>query len=120
MINRRDWMRLTGLGVLSSLITVKYTKQSAMGQTSNNTGVNIQWLGHSCFLFTADNLRILSNPFETIGCTANYPSPKVPADLVMISSRLLDEGAVTNLPNNPQLMVEAGVYEVGGIQFQGF
>ena len=119
MMNRRDWIRLTGLGITSSLLTVKYSQQNAIAQTSSSTGVNIQWLGHSCFLFTGNNLRILSNPFETLGCTANYPSPKVPADLVMISSRLLDEGAVSGLPNNPQLMVEAGVYEVGGIQFQG-
>ncbi|AFZ46093.1 hypothetical protein Cyast_0110 [Cyanobacterium stanieri PCC 7202] len=118
MINRRDWMRLTGVGVLTSLLSAKYSPQRAIAQTTG-TGVTIQWLGHSCFLCTGNNLRVLSNPFEPLGCTANYPAPRVNADVVMISSRLLDEGAAGGLPNNPQLMVEPGVYEVGGIRFQG-
>lgn len=118
MINRRDWMRLTGMGVLTSLLSAKYSPQGAIAQ-NRGTGVTIQWLGHSCFLSTGNNLRVLSNPFEPVGCTANYPAPRVNVDAVMISSRLLDEGAAGGLPNNPQLMVEPGVYEVGGIRFQG-
>lgn len=115
MINRRDWIRLTGYGVLTSLLATRYTPVVAQ----SNTGVVIKWLGHSCFLFTGDNLRVLSNPFQPLGCTAGYPAPLAVADAVMISSRLLDEGAVSGLPNNPQLMIESGTYEVKNTRFQG-
>jgi L-ascorbate metabolism protein UlaG (beta-lactamase superfamily) len=76
-------------------------------------------LGHTCFLFTGGGTKILVNPFRTIGCTAKYRPPKVAADLVLISSQLLDEGAVEDLPGNPKLIYEPGVYEFKGIKFQG-
>ena len=38
----------------------------------------------------------------------------------MISSRLLDEGSAAGLPNNPQLMIDAGVYDVNNIEFQRY
>jgi L-ascorbate metabolism protein UlaG (beta-lactamase superfamily) len=37
----------------------------------------------------------------------------------MISSRLLDEGSASDLPGNPQLIVESGIYEVKGLEIQG-
>jgi L-ascorbate metabolism protein UlaG (beta-lactamase superfamily) len=43
----------------------------------------------------------------------------VAADLVLISSQLLDEGAAEGLPGNPRILYEPGVYQVGGIQLQG-
>jgi L-ascorbate metabolism protein UlaG (beta-lactamase superfamily) len=76
-------------------------------------------LGHTCFLFTGGGTKILVNPFRTIGCTAKYRPPKVAADLVLISSQLLDEGAVEDLPGNPKLIYEPGVYEFQGIKFEG-
>jgi len=51
-----------------------------------------QWLGHT-FLFT-DAREDPSKMFRTLGCTAKYRPPNVAADLVLISSQLLDEGAV--------------------------
>jgi L-ascorbate metabolism protein UlaG (beta-lactamase superfamily) len=59
------------------------------------------------------------NPFRTLGCTQGYRAPKVAADLVLISSQLLDEGAAEGLPGNPRILYEPGVYQVGGIQLQG-
>ncbi|BAZ15768.1 hypothetical protein NIES4071_76400 [Calothrix sp. NIES-4071] len=82
-------------------------------------GLSVQWLGHTCFLFSGSGLRILVNPFRTLGCTAKYRAPKVAADLVMISSQLFDEGAVEGLPGNPKLIYEPGVYDFKGIKFQG-
>jgi hypothetical protein len=64
-------------------------------------------------------MRILVNPFLPGGCTAKYRPPQVEADVVMISSRLLDEGFASNLPGNPQLIVESGVYELKGLEIQG-
>lgn len=120
MINRRDWIRLTGYGVLTTLLSAKYSHpQKAMAQNSSSQGVTIEWLGHSAFVFINNQARILVNPFTPLGCTAKYSAPKPTVDLVMISSRLLDEGSATGLPNNPQLMVDAGVYKVKNIEFQG-
>ncbi|MGI0480906.1 MBL fold metallo-hydrolase [Geminocystis sp. CENA526] len=117
MINRRDWIRLTGTGVLTTLLTAKYSQgKRAMASTNQ---VSIEWFGHSAFLFSNDQIRVLANPFTPLGCIAKYQAPRPVVDLVMISSRLLDEGSVAGLPNNPQLMVEPGVYNVRNIEFQG-
>lgn len=117
MINRRDWIRLTGTGVLTTLLTTKYFQGERSIASTNQ--VSIEWLGHSAFVFSNAQIRILANPFTPLGCTAKYPAPKPVVDLVMISSRLLDEGSASGLPSNPQLMVEAGVYNVNKIEFQG-
>jgi L-ascorbate metabolism protein UlaG (beta-lactamase superfamily) len=120
MINRRNWLKLTSCGLISTLVTYQSARSSkVLAQSRSGQGVTIEWLGHSCFLFTSPGVRVLSNPFSPLGCTAKYKTPQREADLVMISSRLLDEGAAAGLPNNPQLMVEAGVYDLKGIEFQG-
>ena len=72
-----------------------------------------------CFLFTGAGRRILVNPFRTLGCTAGYRLPKVKADLVLISSQLWDEGAAEDLPGNPKVLYDAGVYEIAGFKLQG-
>jgi len=81
--------------------------------------VTIQGLGHSAFLFTGDGRRILVNPFRRLGCTLGYASPAVEADIVMISSRLFDEGYLDELPGNPQVLAEPGVYEFEDLSIQG-
>jgi L-ascorbate metabolism protein UlaG (beta-lactamase superfamily) len=43
----------------------------------------------------------------------------VNADLVLISSQLLDEGAVDVVAGNPQLLVDSGSYNVGGLRITG-
>lgn len=112
-------MRYAGAGIITSLGTVFASGfESTFAQTSSST-VSVQWLGHTCFLFTGNGLRILVNPFRTIGCTAGYRPPKVSADLVLISSQLLDEGETDGLPGKPKILFEPGVYNVGGIQLQG-
>lgn len=111
-------MHYAGAGLITSLGTVFASGfESTLAQTSTGT-VSVQWLGHTCFLFTGNNLRILVNPFRKIGCTAGYRPPKVAADLVLISSQLLDEGETEGLPGKPKILFEPGVYNVGGIQLQ--
>ena len=117
-MKRRDWIRYSSCGLLSTLVASKYFHPQPVN-AQNRSGVTIEWLGHSCFVFRNLQATILLNPFTPLGCTAKYPQPKPQVDIVMISSRLLDEGSAAGLPNNPQLMVEAGVYEVKGIEFQG-
>lgn len=102
-----------GTGLTRKLLEVEAVKAQASGP------LNIQWLGHTCFLFTGGGQRILVNPFRSIGCTAKYRPPRVSADYVMISSRLLDEGVVEGLPGKPKVLFEPGVYQVGGLKIQG-
>ncbi|GAB4216452.1 MAG: MBL fold metallo-hydrolase [Synechococcales cyanobacterium] len=82
--------------------------------------LRLTWLHHSCVLFEAANRRILVNPFRPLGCTAGYPSPaSVSADLVLISSRLFDEGAIEGLPGSPQILFQPGDYQIDGLRVQG-
>lgn len=105
---------LSGAG--ASLVTTLFT-QAALAQKGGS--LSVQWLGHTCFLFSSGKTRILVNPFQPIGCTAKYRPPKVQAGAVLISSQLLDEGAVEGLPGKPRLIYEPGVYRYNNIQFQG-
>ncbi|MEA5575404.1 MBL fold metallo-hydrolase [Anabaena sp. UHCC 0451] len=115
-MKRRQLMGYAGAGLATALITNLSANFPVNAQSS---GVSVKWLGHTCFLFTGGGVKILVNPFRTVGCTAGYRPPKVAADLVLISSQLLDEGAVEGLPGNPKLIYEPGVYEFKGLKFQG-
>ncbi len=112
-MRRRQFFRYVQGGAIASLGVA----WSAQAQSGGSLG--IQWFGHTCFLFTGSGQRILSNPFQARGCTQNLPVPRVASDIVMISSRLLDEGYVEGLPGRPKLLFEPGSYDVNGIKFQG-
>ena len=118
-MKRRQLMRYAGASLLTACgMGVTSGWQSYQAQAGGT--LSVQWFGHTCFLFTGGGAgRLLVNPFRSVGCTAGYRPPKVAADLVMISSQLLDEGAVEILPGNPKLLFEPGTYQVGGRQFQG-
>ena len=119
MIERRKFIRYVGASCLAviggAFVSGKDTYQA---QTATGS-VTIQWLGHTCFLFTGNGLRVLVNPFETLGCTAGYQLPKVEADVVLASSFLLDEGAVEKVAGKPQILTKSGDYQVKGLKFQG-
>jgi L-ascorbate metabolism protein UlaG (beta-lactamase superfamily) len=118
-MQRRQLIRYAGAIMLTAMgIVFASSGQSLLAQSSSNS-VTVQWLGHTCFLFTSNDFRVLVNPFRPLGCTAGYPVPKVEADLVLISSFLLDEGAVEDIPGNPRILTEPGDYQVSGIKFQG-
>lgn len=118
IMKRRELMRYAGTGLLATVgLGVTSRWQASQAQTSD--GLTVQGLGHTCFLFTGSDRRILVNPFLPIGCTSGYSQPRVTADLVMISSRLLDEGVTEGLPGNPRLLVDPGIYEFTGMQVQG-
>jgi L-ascorbate metabolism protein UlaG (beta-lactamase superfamily) len=118
-MKRRQLMRYAGAGLLTTMGTVIASEFSPSLAQKTSSGLSVQWLGHTCFLFTGSGLRILVNPFRRIGCTAGYRPPKVAADLVLISSQLLDEGEIEGLPGDPQILYEPGAYKVSGIQLQG-
>jgi L-ascorbate metabolism protein UlaG (beta-lactamase superfamily) len=118
MMKRRQLMRYVPMGVCAALATsLSAGTQPSRAQTSDS--LSVQWLGHTCFLFAGGGQRVLVNPFKPLGCTAGYRPPNVAADLVLISSQLLDEGALEIVPGNPRLLYEAGVYQLGGKPIQG-
>lgn len=117
-MKRRQLMRYAGVTLLSTIGTTWVSGwEKARAQTSGS--LSVQWLGHTCFLFTSNNQRILVNPFRTLGCTAGYRSPKVSSDVVLVSSQLLDEGAVEGLPGNPKIFYQPGVYDWNGARYEG-
>lgn len=103
---------------MTTLLT-NLTSLSEADSAQPKGSLSIQWLGHACFLFNSGGVRVLTNPFRRLGCTAKYRPPLVAADLVLISSQLLDEGATEGLPGDPRLVYEPGVYQFNGIKFQG-
>ena len=114
-MRRRKFIRYTA----TSAITAIGMLAAQNSQAQNSNSVTIEYLGHSSFLFTGDGLKVLVNPFRPIGCTAGYDAPNVQADLVLISSFLLDEGAVEEVVGNPQIFTEPGDYQTKGVKFQG-
>jgi len=122
-MKRRQIIQYTGASLLTTTATLFSSKLVASPNKPKPKSDNyllVQWLGHTCFFLTEPNgLRILINPFRSIGCTKGYPLPRVEADLVLISSQLWDEGAVEGLPGNPKVLFEAGNYDIKGFRLQG-
>lgn len=119
-MKRRKFIRYTQASLLAVIGTGLASKfQQSQAQTEES--LTVRWLGHTCFLFEGGGSKVLVNPFRQIGCTAGYRDPTVDTDLILISSRLLDEGAVEGFTANPppMLLYEPGVYQVNGKQIQG-
>lgn len=117
-MKRRQLISYAGAGITSTLaVSLAYDFKATAAKP--DSGLSVKWLGHTCFLFTGGGTRTLVNPFRTLGCTAKYRTPKVETDLVLISSQLLDEGVVDELPGNPRLIFEPGVYQFKRMQIQG-
>ncbi|MEG3940213.1 MULTISPECIES: MBL fold metallo-hydrolase [unclassified Microcoleus] len=117
-MKRRQLIRYAQTGLLAAIATgLPSGWESYQAQTADS--LSVQWLGHTCFLFAGGGARVLVNPFRPLGCTAGYRSPKVPTDLILISSRLLDEGAVDGFSGNPGLLYEPGAYRSNGLRIQG-
>lgn len=73
--------------------------------------MRIRWLGHSCFLLTADNgTKIATDPFnETVG----YLPPTVSADYVTISHDHFDHNSVRSIDGKPKVVKTAGEHKLG-------
>ncbi len=118
-MKRRQLIRYGGTALLTAIgILGSDFSSITQAQTSKNS-VTITYLGHTCFLFAGNGLKVLVNPFLPLGCTAGYKMPTSAADLVLISSFLLDEGAIEEVVGNPQIITKPGDYKVEGVKFQG-
>ena len=73
-------------------------------------GVTISSYGHSALLIQGGGATVLVNPFKAVGCAAGLAEPRVSANVILASSRLLDEGApVASGPKFHTLMTFDGV-----------
>ena len=142
-MNRRHLLKYAGATFISTIgLGIASRTQLSHAQTSTQTGgtqtgaqavgkaleqtllaqggpLTITALGHTAFLFSGGGQRILVNPFKAIGCTEGYAEPAVGADLVLLSSRLFDEGFLGHRYANSQVIDEPGDYTVNGLAIQG-
>jgi L-ascorbate metabolism protein UlaG (beta-lactamase superfamily) len=117
-MKRRKLLGYAGSGLMATLgMELVAGRHAAQAQSTDR--LTLRSLGHTAFLFTGGGPRILVNPFRRIGCTAGFPSPAQPADIVMVSSRLFDEGYLNELPGNPRVLAEPGVYDFENLRIQG-
>lgn len=98
-----------GLGIISNW-------QTYQAQTGS---LSITSLGHMCFRFVGNGRIVVTNPFDPRGCTNGYPAPSLSGtDVVLVSSRLLDEGFVPEAAA-VNLLDEPGAYDINGLSVQG-
>lgn len=117
-MKRRQLLRNASAAFVSTLgLGIASNWQAYQAQTSN---LRITSLGHMCFKFSGSGKTIITNPFDPRGCTQGYAIPSLGgADLVLVSSRLLDEGFIPDNAPALNLLDEPGVYEVNGLNVQG-
>jgi L-ascorbate metabolism protein UlaG (beta-lactamase superfamily) len=130
-MQRRQFIQLAQGGLISTLTAVGAIaldrnlspaySQNKPKKNANNSGgsLSIEWLGHMSFLISGGGATILTHPFKPAGCTANKPQPKASADLILVSSRLLDEGYLDGFPKNKKILAQPGSYNVQGLNIQG-
>lgn len=120
-MKRRELLKYAGATLVSTLgLGLAANYQAYQAQTSAQSGpLTITALGHTAFLFTGGGRRILVNPFKAVGCTAGYAEPTASADLVLLSSRLFDEGFLSDRYANAQVIDEPGDYTFSGLAVQG-
>lgn len=117
-MKRRQLIRYLQAGAIAATAT-GLTGSWRRSQAQTADALTIEYLGHTCFRFSSGGRRVLTNPFRTAGCTLGYPDPDVSnADVVLVSSFLLDEGAVDNVPES-KVLAESGIFQLNGIEFEG-
>ena len=118
-MKRRQLIRYGGASLATAIALNALPRKSSLAQDASES-VTIQYLGHTCFLFASSGLTVLVNPYQSVGCTAGYALPDLKPDVVLVSSFLLDEGAVDRVLGNPQVFTEKGTHKVKGVDFKGF
>ena len=81
-----------------------------------NTGVTVTSYGHSALLIQGGGASVLINPFRAVGCAAGLAEPRVSANVILASSRLLDEGAAVA---RGTMLSAPGSYRVAGLRIEG-
>ena len=81
-----------------------------------NTGVTITSYGHSALLIQGGGASVLINPFRAVGCATGLAEPRVSANVILASSRLLDEGAAGA---RGTMLSAPGSYRIAGLRIEG-
>ena len=81
-----------------------------------NTGVTVTSYGHSALLIQGGGASVLINPFRAVGCAAGLTEPRLSANVILASSRLLDEGAAVA---RGTMLSAPGSYRVAGLRIEG-
>lgn len=116
-MKRRQLLQNASAALVSTLgLGIASNWQTYQAQTGS---LRITSLGHMCFQFAGGGQTIVTNPFDPRGCTEGYGAPSLGgADLVLVSSRLLDEGFIPDT-STARLLDEPGAYEINGLSVQG-
>lgn len=79
--------------------------------------MKIKWMGHSCFLLTADQgVRILTDPFDS---SVGYKVPETAADIVSTSHDHFDHNYTQAVQGNFFHVHKAGHFSHKGIEITG-
>ncbi len=82
--------------------------------------MKVKWLGHACFLLTADDgTRIITDPYKTGAFGLDYKPPAEEADIVTVSHEHDDHNNVADVKGNPEVVRGIGVHKAKGIEFKG-
>lgn len=82
--------------------------------------MKIQWLGHACFLVTAeDGTRIVTDPYTPGAFGLDYGPVAEEADIVTVSHEHADHNNVADVKGDPQVVRGVGSHEAKGIRFKG-
>jgi L-ascorbate metabolism protein UlaG (beta-lactamase superfamily) len=110
---RRPGLALT---LAATALTCASTALLQAPVRASGGGVTITSYGHSALLIRGGGATVLLNPFQSVGCAAGLPEPRVGADVILASSRLKDEGAQVA---GGRFLVKPGSYKVAGLQIEG-
>ena len=79
--------------------------------------MKIKWLGHSCFLLTADNgTKVLTDPYDPY---IGYKLPPVEADIVTTSHMHNDHNNIRGVKGNFRHISETGTFDLNGVRITG-
>ena len=81
--------------------------------------MKIKWLGHACFILTAQTgLRIITDPYTSTPDFKLQPVNET-ADIVTISHDHGDHNNVEAVRGKPEIARNTGINKLGGIEFKG-
>ena len=86
------------------------------GSTSQGNGMEITWLGHSCFRLRSRAATVVTDPY---GKDLGLALPRVRADIVTISRDVDDHNYVKGVKGDFKVLSGPGEYEVSGVFVTG-
>ena len=78
----------------SAVIAAAGMALSLQGAAHAGGGVSINSYGQRALLIQGGGQSVLLNPYQSVGCAAGLPEPRVNAGIILANSQLADEGAL--------------------------